>query len=105
MHGKRNLTKPSPGGVGGLLIVVGVFVGGFGGDEGSLTMVRIANGLVSLGFLVIFLGTLIRPVHRTSGSVAKSVVFGALTLLFGYFVYNAWLTMPAYEIVAIIMDL
>jgi hypothetical protein len=54
---------------------------------------------------VIFLGTLIRPVRCTPGSVAKSVAFGALTLLFGYFVYNAWLTMPAYEIVAIIMDL
>ena len=106
MRSATRLPKPSPGGVGGLLIVVGLAVGGFGGDEGSLTMVRIANGIVSLGFLVILLGALIfRPARRTPVSVVKSVMWAALTLLFGYLIYDARLAMPAYEIVAVIMDL
>jgi hypothetical protein len=87
-----------------ICIVVALLVGGFGGELGSLTMIRIANAVLALWGGLLVLRVLTRPPGSQLGFVALLLITAGLTVAFACFVFRPWPTAGAYETIGSILD-
>jgi hypothetical protein len=91
--------------IAGWCIVIGLILGGIGAEAEFYKMIRIANGVIALGFLVLMARVVIRgPRQSMVAFVAKLLAFGGLAGLFIYLAICFWSSVGFFSCVGAVLD-